>query len=315
MGNNMTIAETFENLKSLQKILVEKYALEEKVENAPKQLQVQDEALARSKKEYIAINSEYDQVKDVVLKLRVDLEAAVKSREEGEKGMDNITTHREYEALEKQINEATARETDLRRDLQHQEKKLTDLNEQLKNKEGEINFQESDLAASKSTLDNEINGYKEKLEELKAKENQITPNLDQEIIFKFERIIQRNSEGIVSVKNGVCSGCHMILPAQFANIVREGESINFCPYCSRILYYEEVPETEQENASFNFNISGSLADLDDDDDDDDDEYTSVDEDDENYDESEENEDDEDEYDEDDLGDSDDSDDEENSDED
>ena len=139
--------------------------------------------------------------------------------------------------------------------------------------------------------------------------------MDQEIIFKFERIIQRNSEGIVSVKNGVCSGCHMILPAQFANIVREGESINFCPYCSRILYYEEVPETEQENASFNFNISGSLADLDDDDDDDDDEYTSVDEDDENYDESEENEDDEDEYDEDDLGDSDDSDDEENSDED
>ena len=138
--------------------------------------------------------------------------------------------------------------------------------------------------------------------------------MDQEIIFKFERIIQRNSEGIVSVKNGVCSGCHMILPAQFANIVREGESINFCPYCSRILYYEEVPETEQENASFNFNISGSLADLDDDDDDDD-EYTSVDEDDENYDESEENEDDEDEYDEDDLGDSDDSDDEENSDED
>ncbi|MCR4741493.1 MAG: nucleic acid-binding protein [Treponema sp.] len=307
----MTIAETFENLKSLQKILVEKYALEEKVENAPKQLQVQDEALARSKKEYIAINSEYDEVKDGVLKLKVDLEAAVKSREEGEKGMDNITTHREYEALEKQINEATARETELRRDLQHQEKKLTDLNEQLKNKKGEIDFQESDLAESKSKLDSEINEYKSKLEELTAEEKKITPNLDQEIIFKFERIIQRNTEGIVSVKNGVCSGCHMILPAQFANIVREGESINFCPYCSRILYYEEVSEAEQEDASFNFNVSGSLADLDDDDDDD--EYSSVDEDEENYDETEEN---EDEYDEDldDSDESDDSDDEENSDE-
>ena len=31
----------------------------------------------------------------------------------------------------------------------------------------------------------------------------------------------------------------MILPAQFANTVREGENINFCPYCSRILFYED----------------------------------------------------------------------------
>ena len=39
-----------------------------------------------------------------------ELEEAMKSREDGEKGMDNITTHREYEALEKQINEAKIKE-------------------------------------------------------------------------------------------------------------------------------------------------------------------------------------------------------------
>ncbi len=55
----------------------------------------------------------------------------------------------------------------------------------------------------------------------------------------------------------------MILPAQFANIVRVGDNINFCPYCSRILYYEEVAEDEAENY-FDINAAGSLADLDDD---------------------------------------------------
>jgi len=269
----MANQEIFNNLKSLQDILVEKYDLEEKVQNAPKQLQVQDAALARSKKEYIAINTDYDEVKDVVLKLKAELEAAVKSREEGEKGMDNITTHREYEALEKQINEATARENDLRHDLQQNEKKLAELNENLKNKEESINFQESELNTSRESLDKEIAGYNQKLAELKAQEDQITPNLNQEVLFKFERIIQRNSEGIVSVKNGVCSGCHMILPAQFANVVRQStaenadEEINFCPYCSRILFYEEVAEEDQEDASFNFNAAGSLSAFDDDDDD------------------------------------------------
>ena len=55
----------------------------------------------------------------------------------------------------------------------------------------------------------------------------------------------------------------MILPANFANQVREGEEINFCPYCSRILYYEEVSEDQQEDWN-NLVIAGSLGDLDDD---------------------------------------------------
>ena len=55
----------------------------------------------------------------------------------------------------------------------------------------------------------------------------------------------------------------MILPAQFANTVREGENINFCPYCSRILFYEETDE--EEVYDFSFDQAGSLADLADDD--------------------------------------------------
>ena len=37
--------------------------------------------------------------------------------------MDNITTHREYEALEKQINEAKILEADLRKELQKEEQR------------------------------------------------------------------------------------------------------------------------------------------------------------------------------------------------
>ena len=52
----------------------------------------------------------------------------------------------------------------------------------------------------------------------------------------------------------------MILPGQFANEVREGESILFCPYCSRILFYEEVADEDQVTY---YNDTGSLADSDD----------------------------------------------------
>ena len=259
----MATQDIFEKLKKLQTILVKKYDLEQKIEEAPKQLSSQEELLARMKKEYIEKSTEYDSVKSEVLKLKLELEEAEKSRESGEKGMDNIQTHREYEALEKQIKDATEKENEVRREMQKQEKQLEDIKETLKINEDMISAQESDLAASKDSLNKELDSYNKELNSLKRSEDRITPDLDQEILFKFQRIIQRNSEGIVAVKNGVCTGCHMILPAQFANTVREGENINFCPYCSRILFYEET--SEEEVYDFSFDQAGSLADLADDD--------------------------------------------------
>ena len=271
----MVTTEVFENLQSLQEILVQKYELEGKKSDAPKQLSNQEDLLAKTQKEFIELKSNYDETQEKVNQLKTQLDEAVKSREEGEKGVANSTTHREYEALEKQITEAKLLEEQVRKDLQREEKDLAELNERLKNTEESIKFNESELNSSRESLNKELASYDNKLAKLKVEEDKVTKNINkiysseenaelkaQEILFKFQRIIQRNSEGIVSVRNGVCSGCHMILPANFANEVREGEDINFCPYCSRILYYEEVAEDQQENY-FDIGAAGSLAGLDD----------------------------------------------------
>lgn len=257
----MVTTEVFEKLKSLQVILGRKYELEAQIEEAPKQLVSQDELLAKLKKEFIEKSRERESVKESVLAIKAELEVAVRTREEGEKNMDSITTHREYEALDKQISEASLKEAELRKELQKAEKNLAELDDTIKSTEAMIASQENDLNTSKESLNNQINTYKTELDELKKSEDKIIPGLDQEILFKFQRIIQRNSEGIVAVRNGVCTGCHMILPAQFANEVHVGERILFCPYCSRILFYEQSDDNTQETF---FNDSGSLADFDDD---------------------------------------------------
>ena len=258
----MEMTEVFDKLKSLQDVLVEKYDLEKKIESSPKQLDSQDELLARLKKEYIEKNKSYEEVKATVEHLKRELAEAEASRESGEKSMDTITSHREYEALDKQISEATEKEEAVRKDLQREEKKLAELDEALKADAAMISSQESDLNQSKSELSKQIDDYKAQLENLGAQEAEITPGLDQEIVYKFQRIIQRNSEGIVAVKNGVCTGCQMILPGQFANEVRDGEKILFCPYCSRILFYQEVASDESVDFS-NLAETGSLADFED----------------------------------------------------
>lgn len=265
----MVTTEIFESLKDLQTILVQKYDLEKKVADAPKQLRNQEDLLAKTQKEFIELKSQSDLLTEKIGRIKTELNEVISEREESEKNVANSTTHREYETLEKQLTDTKLKEEDLRHTLQHEDKKLSEINEKMKNSEELIVFQEQELNSSKDSLNDELSGYNAELAALKEQESKIVPNLDQEILFKFQRIIQRNSEGIVAVKNGVCTGCHMILPANFANEVREGENIKFCPYCSRILFYEEVSE-EQSEDYFNIGLAGSLAGLDDEDDFDDD---------------------------------------------
>lgn len=257
----MVMTEIFNKLKSLQVILGRKYELENKINEAPKQLDSQGILLDRMRKEFIEKNHIYENIKEKVLQLKRELDEAVSARESGEKNMDSITTHREYEALEKQISEASAKEAEVRKSLQKEEKSLAELNDSIKTMEEMIKAQENDISESRKTLDGQLDNLKAELVNLNNQENEIIPGLDQEVLFKFQRIIQRNSEGIVAVKNGVCTGCNMILPAQFANEVHEGDSILFCPYCSRILFYEESEENTQETY---FDDAGSLADIEDD---------------------------------------------------
>ena len=102
--DEMPMTEQLERLKELQDVLAEKYKLEAKIEELPKTLDGSTESLDRFKKEYIQRNTEYEEKKAQVAQLREELEEAQKKREEGEKGMDAVSTHREYEILQKQID-------------------------------------------------------------------------------------------------------------------------------------------------------------------------------------------------------------------
>ncbi len=259
----MEMTDVFTKLKTLQDILVEKYAIEFKIEDAPKTLGSQDELLSRLKKEYIDKNTAYEESKAKIARLRCDLEEAVAARERGEQGMDSITTHREYEALDKEIKAATEKENQVRKELQKEEKRYADLTEDMNQSKQLIDTQQAEIDEGKRVLNETIDSLKQQLEELKKQEDEIIPGLDPEIVFKFERIIRsKQNKGIVAVKGNVCDGCHMILPAQFANEVRNGTDIVFCPYCSRILFYQD--QEDGENEFFNIEDAGSLADFEDD---------------------------------------------------
>jgi predicted nucleic acid-binding Zn-ribbon protein len=262
----MAMEDVFDKLRTLQDILSEKIVLEQDIQEIPKLLITQEELLSRLKKSFIEKNQDYEKAKVAEIEYRNLLMEAESAREQAEKNMDSINTQREYEALDKEIRDSSEREQQYRKDLQREERLLVDLDEQMKQNASLIEQQEQELADRKAGIEAEVAEKTALIEKLLEREREITPGLDPEVLFKFERIIKNKmGRGIVAIKGGVCMGCHMILPAQFANTVRLGEEIVFCPYCSRILFYEESEQGEEE--FFDTEDAGSLSDLDDMDDD------------------------------------------------
>ena len=253
----MQMSETLAKLQNLQDVLCEKYEIKSKVDELPKSLNGSRESLERFKKEYIEKNAEYEAEKDKVSSLKAELEEAEHTREKCEKEMDETSTHREYVILDKQISEATDNENRIRKELQKEEKNLSELKDIIESTEALIASTEAEYNELNESLEKELSGKKKRLAELEEMEASMSEGIDPETVFKFQRIIQRNKEGIVAVHGSVCTGCHMILPAQFADEVHRDEKILFCPYCSRILYYEEADENEE--SYIPTEVAGSLA--------------------------------------------------------
>ena len=259
------IQDTIEKLKVLQDILSQKFTIQREIEELPRTLATKKELVSRLKKSFVEKNEKYEETRKRVADLRVRLQEAEADREKYESQMDQITTAREYDALEKEIRDASEREQQFRRELQREEKDLEEQRVRLEREEAMISAQEQELEEERAKIDSETSERKSRLEELEDQENGTVPGLDEELLFKFERIIRsKEGEGIVPIRNGVCTGCQMILPNQFVNDVRAAEDILFCPYCSKVVFYEEV-DTAADDVGFSDSDEEGLADLIDDD--------------------------------------------------
>ena len=255
----MITENDLDKLRTLQQVFTEKIRLEHYIQEAPKQLGALEEAHNRTKKVFIEKNQEYEKVKNAEEEARANLREAEAAGEKAELTISKINSAREYEALDKERLAAKINETNYRKEVLQKERMLLELDEQIKQHAALIEQFEKDLTERRAGIETDVAEKKKQANSLMKQEKKLTEDLDSEVVFKFERIIKNKKEGIVAIKGNVCMGCHMILPAQFSNNVRKFEEYVFCPYCSRILYYEDAPD-DNEEIFFDDEDTGALYD-------------------------------------------------------
>ncbi|MCK5795845.1 MAG: hypothetical protein KAI47_01585, partial [Deltaproteobacteria bacterium] len=151
-----------------------------------------------------------------------------------------MATQREFETNRQLTNGREEEVEKLNEALEEKEKALAEKDQQL----NELRQQVADEAKETEGILAEINQTAAK--QRKGRE-QNAARVDKVLLRKYDRIRRmRKGTAVVPAINGVCLGCHMHLPPQLYNVLQRQESIEQCPNCQRIVYYEPAEADEAE---------------------------------------------------------------------
>ena len=177
---------------------------------------------------------------------REELEAAIKADQEqmnrSKAKMTQVRTSKEYMAGQREM-EAVRKGTGER---EEEAAKLVAAIEQFQKS---IKVHEEELAALKQHVVEEEKETADKLAELqrlseahRVERDKMAATVRKEVLVKYDAIRRRRGQAVVPARHGVCTGCNMHLPPQLYNILQRGNTIELCPSCHRIIYFETQTE-------------------------------------------------------------------------
>lgn len=251
----MSRNEKLDCLKKLQVILQKKFVLEDKINSIPADLKAEEAQLRSAQEKYQNLSDFFDSLQSEQKSLAIKYDDAFNKRIEYEKQMEFINTQREFEALTKQLEEARISEQSFLKMRNSKTAELEKVKTDLEAEKAELDALEERVREEKGKVDSEISSINEEIATLDAECDSIKAGVIPEDLYeKFSNIVkQKDGFGIVPVYGQVCTGCDLILPVQFVidlELKTEKGEIEYCPYCSRIIYKETLDDDVERSYTF-----------------------------------------------------------------
>jgi predicted nucleic acid-binding Zn-ribbon protein len=86
-----------------------------------------------------------------------------------------------------------------------------------------------------------------KIAELRAERDKLAADVKPDVLKRYSSIRMRRGLAVVSVRNGTCQGCNMNIPPQLFIVIQRGQTIETCPSCHRIIYWEDLMKDDKKD--------------------------------------------------------------------
>ncbi|MDE0292158.1 MAG: C4-type zinc ribbon domain-containing protein [Candidatus Dadabacteria bacterium] len=171
---------------------------------------------------------------------RDGFESSLRSNQESIKKSEErlfaIKTHKEYEALQKEI-------TDTRKENLEIEDRTISVMAEIEETEATLAEEKENYVTLKEQYAGQIAEKEKKIEELEIsrkpaekEKSEILSTIDPKILPLYERIFKRNGRALALAENEQCTSCNINIPPQLYNEILKQTKLVQCPNCKKILY-------------------------------------------------------------------------------
>ncbi len=222
---------------ALQDVEVEVFKAQGNLDGIPKEIEEIESIILARKRSLDAVDEELADLGGRKAPLEKELEENQVILDAADARIKKIKTNKEYLALQREIDIAKKRKSDI-------EEQILTLMDKIERRALERESIQKTFEADSALLDERRGQLQERLIELTAQKErlqreceELRKTVDASLLSKYDRI-KKNKRGLVVVEciDGVCMGCNMHIPPQLFNELVRGDTLIICPLCQRILY-------------------------------------------------------------------------------
>jgi hypothetical protein len=156
---------------------------------------------------------------------------------------------KEYVAAQREIEQT-------RESVQTREAEVTKLVDAIQAKEKMLAERANELKALRASIEKDAEVAKGKMADVQSKidallvvRNKMATGIRPDYLKRYSTIRLRRGMAVVTVRTGTCLGCNMNVPPQLYNTLQRGNSLETCPYCHRIVYWDELMKDKDDGSS------------------------------------------------------------------
>ncbi len=152
----------------------------------------------------------------------------------------SVKTEREYQSLIKEEEQLRARKAQIEEEMIACLDQMETRTETIADKEKELDQIREQVETDIQNVRQEASTSESRHEELSREWEQMAAEVDGRLLDKFVKVKKQTPDGraLAPVKNAICMACHMNIPPQMYNELQRFNSLKLCPFCFRILYWD-----------------------------------------------------------------------------
>lgn len=233
--------DQLELIKQLQAIDSALKNLEKAKLDFPKRINQLEKEFEKKKQSLEKGKTSFEETQKERHKKEQDLVRELERLQKSQDKLALVKTNKEYQAALKEIDDIKQHNSDVETEILLFMEKTDSLGKKVKQEEGEYQKWFQEFEKKKETLKVEFEKSNQEFQNQQALRNKCIENIEPDLIKKFEMIkARRQGLAVVSIQDGLCTGCNINIPPQkILEIRKSNHAIMQCPFCNRIVYFEE----------------------------------------------------------------------------